>query len=199
VSLGALLTKRWINTKRDRMAYVTMYLVPTLFVLISLALSKISADIDNPEPYLMGTHKPFNPNLQTLKPYEGRGFRRTCILGRREEKEILKVLREEKRKRSYGANHGAGQPIRKWISTILHFGPYWGCGLVGSDRHYVDVEKATTLGWDGQLSGAELEVLQYYPFGDLSPSGRNSILSCSRNDAGIYHTWGFALTSLIFL
>ena len=36
------------------MAYMTMYLVPTLFVLISLALSKISAGLGDPTPHPMG-------------------------------------------------------------------------------------------------------------------------------------------------
>jgi hypothetical protein len=50
----ALLRKRALNARRDRLAWATMYVVPILFVALGLALSHISATVGTYPPALLG-------------------------------------------------------------------------------------------------------------------------------------------------
>ena len=62
---AALLRKRALNAKRDRLAWATQYAVPLLFVVLGLALSHISASARDYPPALLG------PSFLANKPMFG--------------------------------------------------------------------------------------------------------------------------------
>ena len=71
---AALLRKRALNAKRDRLAWATQYVVPLLFVVLGLALSHISASARDYPPALLGTSFLANkPLYATAAPNSGNG------------------------------------------------------------------------------------------------------------------------------
>lgn len=50
---GALMWKRWINTKRDKLAFFTMYVIPATFVVLGLVVVRLSPGLSDAPPALM--------------------------------------------------------------------------------------------------------------------------------------------------